>query len=287
MNPYQELVAAYSRSFRHGKALPHGGFASVAPAPSAPNAPRALIFSPHPDDEGIIGGLPLRLLRESGWAVLNVAVTQGSNRARQQERFEELRAACHYIGYGLIQTSPSGLEKINPKTRLTDPDLWRTMVSVTARILATHRPQAIFFPHVEDWNSTHIGTHWLVMDALVSLGSDFGTYLVETEYWGQMTAPNLMVESLDEDVSDLVTEVSFHAGEVRRNPFHLLLPAWMQDNVRRGSELVGGQGQAAPDFGFATLYRMRLWKDGGVHEVLSAGRTLGAGESPSRLFEAA
>jgi LmbE family N-acetylglucosaminyl deacetylase len=37
-----------------------------------------LIFSPHPDDECIIGGLALRLLREAKWNVINVAVTLGS-----------------------------------------------------------------------------------------------------------------------------------------------------------------------------------------------------------------
>ena len=41
----------------------------------------------------------------------------------------------------------------------------------------------------------------------------------------------------------------------------------MQDNVRRGGELVGGQGGAAPDFTFATLYRLRQWQDGALHFV--------------------
>jgi len=30
------------------------------------------------------------------------------------------------------------------------------------------------------------------------------------------------------------------AGEVRRNPYHARLPAWMMDNVRRGAELWAG-----------------------------------------------
>jgi LmbE family N-acetylglucosaminyl deacetylase len=57
-----------------------------------------LIFSPHPDDECIIGGLALRLMREAGMRVVNVAVTQGSNKARQAGRLEELRAACDISG---------------------------------------------------------------------------------------------------------------------------------------------------------------------------------------------
>ena len=53
------------------------------------------------------------------------------------------------------------------------------------------------------------------------------------------------------------------SARCERNPYHLLVPAWMQDNVRRGGELVGGQGGAAPDFTFCTLYRLRRWRDGG------------------------
>ena len=87
-------------------------------------------------------------------------------------------------------------------------------------------------------------------------------------------------------VADLVSGVSFHAGEVRRNPFHLLLPAWMQDNVRRGSELVGGQGEAAPDFGFATLYRLRWWRGGSLGDVLGRGRHVGCGEHPGPMLDA-
>ncbi len=284
MNPYQQLVSDYARNFRDGRGFPLGGFAPAPARPLAPNAPKALIFSPHPDDECIIGALPLRLRRQSGWNIVNVAVTQGSNVARQDERWQELQKACDYIGFNVIQTAPRGLEKVNPKTRTAEPARWQSMVAIIAEILRREAPKAIFFPHEHDWNSSHIGVHFLVMDALKTLGSNFTTQLVETEYWGQMTAPNLMVESVEADVTDLVTGTSFHVGEVRRNPFHLLLPAWMQDNVRRGSELVGGQGQAAPNYGFATLYRHRVWNGNSVVEARSGGTMLGNDTAPDSLF---
>ena len=95
----------------------------------------------------------------------------------------------------------------------------------------------------------------------------------------ELATPNLMVESSIDDVADMMTALSFHVGEVQRNPYHLLVPAWMQDNVRRGGELVGGQGGAAPDFSFCTLYRLRRWANGRLEKIYEGGRSLPASES--------
>lgn len=282
-NVYQEFVGQYARLLREGKRLQMGGFAPAKQVQAPAGAPKVLIFSPHPDDECIIGALPLRLLREAKMHVINVAVTQGSKRERQAGRFEELQKACQFIGYGLMQTAETGLERVNAKTRSGDPAYWSGLVSRIAEILRSNAPQIIFFPHEQDWNSSHIGTHHLVVDALKTL-RDFSCYTVETEYWGQNNSPNLMVESSEQDVADLVAGTSFHVGEVTRNPFHLFIPAWMQDNVRRGSELVGGQGEAAPDFTYATLYRLRRWSGGQFQNVLPAGRALSLRDNPGLLF---
>lgn len=283
-NPYAQLVSSYAKAFREGKTFQNGGFPAPARPPLAPDAPKVLIFSPHPDDECIIGGLALRLLKESGARVINVAVTQGSNRERQQARLEELKRACDYMGFGLITTRENGLEGINPKRRESDPEAWAKDVEVIRGILEGQKPAAIFVPHATDWNSTHIGVHWLVMDALARLPKDFETVFVETEYWGAMAHPNLMVASSEEDVTEMVTGTSFHVGEVTRNPFHLLHPAWMQDNVRRGSELVGGQGEAAPDFSFATLYRACRWQHGSIQPAWEGGRKIGLDQNPGEIL---
>jgi hypothetical protein len=81
-----------------------------------------------------------------------------------------------------------------------------------------------------------------------------------------------------------MTATSFHVGEVRRNPYHVLLPSWMEDNVRRGAELVGGQGQGAPDFIFATVYRLRRWENGAWKDLPGKGRFLSRSENPASLF---
>src|SRR5437016_9118852 len=132
--------------------------------------------------------------------LIDVAVTQGSKKERQAERLRELQAACNYLGYGLVTTGPHGLERISPGTREQDRPHWAACVKIIADILARHQPRVILFPHEHDWNSTHIGTHFLVMDALQQMRAGFECYLVETEFWGQMTDPNLMAEISPEDL---------------------------------------------------------------------------------------
>jgi LmbE family N-acetylglucosaminyl deacetylase len=276
MTPYHDYVSALARLVREGKSLPLGTFPTPhRPAPAA-DAPDALIFSPHPDDECIIGALAIRLQREGGYRIVNVAVTQGSNKARQGGRWAELSAACDYLGFELVETIPGGLEKISVTTRQNDPARWQAAVDVIAGILRERRPQVVFFPHEADWNSTHIGTHYLLADALARQSQEFSCRVIETEFWGAMATPNLMVEFSPQDLGDMMAALSFHVGEVERNPYHLLVPAWMQDNVRRGGELVGGQGGAAPDFSFATLYRLRRWARGGFESAYEGGKNLPA-----------
>ena len=285
MNPYHHFISEYARFAKDGRTYPLGEFAPLPRPATAPDAPKVLVFSPHPDDEVIIGGLALRLLREAKWNIINVAVTQGSKKERQKERLRELKNCCESIGFGLVQTAPGGLENINPKTRAQEPTHWSQLVKVIADILAEHRPRTVLFPHDLDWNSTHVGTHFLVRDALKSLPAGFSCYTVETEFWGQNPSPNLMVELNVQQVADLIAALTFHVGEVTRNPYHLSLPAWMIDNVRRGAELVGGQGGAAPDFTFATLYRLRRWRGGKLESVYDGGRYLNSADKPELLFD--
>jgi N-acetylglucosamine malate deacetylase 1 len=284
MHAYRQFVHSFTGLARLGSKLPLGGFEPL-PHPTVPaDAPKALLFAPHPDDECVIGALALRLLREAQLRVVDVAVTLGSNKPRQLERLAELRNACHFLGFDLRQTAPNGLEHVSPAARTQHPEDWATKVGVIATILREERPRVIFFPHDEDWNSTHEGVHCLVTDALATLDPSFECYTVETEFWGQCDDPNLAVESSEADVADLIAGLSFHVGEVRRNPYHILLPAWMMDNVRRGAELVGGQGGGAPGFTFATLYRLRRWRGGKLERFYPGGRMLPAVASAATIF---
>ena len=174
----------------------------------------------------------------------------------------ELQNACALLGFGLIVPREHGLERITVDSRKRDKARWKMAVRNIAEILAVQRPRAIFVPHENDRHPVHIGTHVLVLDALKTLPAGFRCHVIETEFWGQMTDPNTLVELSVADAGDLVAALTCHAGEVRRNPYPVRLPAWLMDNVRRGAELVGGPGGAAPDFTFGTIYRLREWSRG-------------------------
>jgi N-acetylglucosamine malate deacetylase 1 len=282
-NPYRPWVDSFVAALHAGAAI--GTVDSGQPrfVAHAPGAPKVLIFAPHPDDEMITGALPLRLLQERRCTVIDVAVTLGSRLDRRAARLRELEASCAYIGFGVIAPDRAGLEGINLVGREHDPEGWNRAVSLLVGVLNAQRPDVVFLPNAHDWNATHIGTHHLVLDAMRRLPK-LACRVVEVEFWGAMTAPNLMVESAAKDVAALVAALSLHVGEVARNPYHLRLPAWMTDNVRRGAELVGGQGGAAPSFPFATLYRLRGWKDRDFHEVLDRGQTVTAEQGLEILF---
>jgi LmbE family N-acetylglucosaminyl deacetylase len=271
MNPYQSFVSEFTHLVDRARSIPLGDGEPVPRPPLPPGAPNALFFAPHPDDECIAGGPALRLLREAGMEVSDVAVTLGSKKERQAGRLQELQNACRYLGFGLLT---AGLERINPKTREQDPAHWTASVKVIAGFIEARRPRVVLCPHARDWNTTHIGTHLLVMDALRLMGPGFDCHVIETEFWGQMDDPNLMIEMSAMDLADLIAATSFHIEEVARNPYHLLLPAWMMDNIRRGGELVGGQGGHAPDFAFAVLCRLSRWSQGRLSKPFEGGKLL-------------
>jgi LmbE family N-acetylglucosaminyl deacetylase len=280
-DPYLQFVEALARLHRDARALPLGIAAPSARATPRPGAPIALLLSPHPDDEIINGALPLRLSREAGWRIINVAITLGSNRARREERWREAQAACSSVGFELLSPTPDGFSGVSLERRAEDPMSWARDAASLAEVIARHAPRAVFLPHDDDWNQTHRGTHQLALDALATLGPALELSVVETEFWRAMSTPNLLVELDTATLAELVRALGCHVGEVRRNPFHVSLPAWMIDNVRRGAELVLGQGQSAPAFTFATLYRARRWRAGGL-EPPAPGRAVAMADDAAR-----
>lgn len=200
--------------------------------------PVALILTPHPDDESITGLLPLRLQEEAGFRVWVVPATLGSRVDRRAARVRELRAACRVLGFEVrfLAAEDSAAE--------------------LPAVLAAIRPDVVFLPHAKDGHPTHRATHRLGVAAMDA--ADGISRVVETEYWHPLERPNLMVAAGKSHVATLRRALACHVGEVARNDYAARLPAWMSDNVRRGAELVGGSGAAAPNMAYATLYRARI-----------------------------
>ncbi len=285
MKTYDDYIHALDQLLKEAAHLPCGGWPNIPRPKLSKDAPHVLIFSPHPDDEVFIGHLPLRLMRESKMRISNVAVTLGSNKECRKSRLEELRECCEYIGFDLVTIEDDGLEAINQHTRKNDPRYWSHCVSQITSILEKNRPDIIFYPHEKDWNTTHIGTHYLVVDGLQSMGPEFSTYCVETETWGFMNTPNLLVECNTKVVADLITALSFHRGEIERSPYHLRIATRLVDNVMRGAELVGGQGTEAPPIQFAILYRLKYWCGEQFHNCQKEGSYLLSNDDPADLFK--
>lgn len=213
-----------------------------------------LIFAPHPDDECIVGALPLRLRQEAGWRVSNVAVTLGSKPERREARWAELVDACAVLGFGCLRVGADGLSDVRADT--VQPG----QLEALAAVLAEHRPHLVLLPHALDDNPSHRGVHRLVVEALAATRLD--TVVAMTEFWSTQALPNALVQTNVADTARLVAALERHAGEIARNPYHLRLPAFLADAVRRGGELVLGAGQQPPDFAFATLYRLVAYRAG-------------------------
>lgn len=226
--------------------------------------PCALVFSPHPDDECLMGALPLRLRKEADWQIINVAVTLGSNQERKALRKIELAKSCAVLGFDIAHTSPECLSQVRVETREQQPELWIGMVQEIIKLLKLFRPQAVFLPHEKDGHQVHIGAHFLVMDALAKMPQDFLCNLVQMEYWQPNEHPNLMVALKSEDAALLLKALCCHVGEVSRNVYNLRFPSYMIDNVRRGSERVSGHGAKNAEMDLAMIYRIDRWQNGQI-----------------------
>ncbi|HKS94698.1 MAG TPA: PIG-L family deacetylase [Terriglobia bacterium] len=259
------------------------------PSAQGQHQAKVVYCAPHPDDESLSGVLALRLSLESGARVTNVAITLGSDAGQRTRRLGELESACRALGFKLVvPTEPvghaapsSGFEHVNLTTLHERPAEWAAKVDVLKAVFDREQPDVVFAPHAEDFNTTHLGTHWLVVAALGMHLEQSGrgpVTFVETEFWHQLAAPNLMVGVKPETLAMLLIAACEHGGEMTRNPYHLLAPARMMDNIRRGSEVVGGQGAAAQHFTFAELYRVAFVSGKEVVEARPGGVVVGPEE---------
>jgi LmbE family N-acetylglucosaminyl deacetylase len=251
-----------------GREIPLGPSAPPPTPPAADayaNTPAKVVYcAPHPDDEAISGVLALRLRLDSGARVTNIAITLGSDKSQRPRRLRELESACQALGFDLIVPHhPQGFEQVTESNRNQHPDEWAAKVEVLREIFDREVPDVVMAPHAQDFNTAHVGTHLLVVEALGGHLERSGrgpVLFVQAEFWHQIERPNLMVGLTPELVAAQLVGIGEHGDEMRRNPYHLLHPCRLMDNVRRGSEVVGGQGAAAQPFTFAELYHVVFMK---------------------------
>ncbi len=226
-----------------------------SPFPSYPLVPKSslpftiLILSPHPDDESIIGSLALRLMHENNAHIINVAVTLGSNKKRQKARLKELQNACELLEMDLDVLSED----------------WPTKAKELKSLIQKYQPNLILAPHLKDHHPTHIKTGKLLEKVLKT--TKLNTLVAWTEFWGQMEKPNCLIEVPHEILELQMKALVMHTGEIARNPYHLRLPAWMMDNVRRGGEIISNVGGEVPQMPFGVIYQLQLFKNGKFSKV--------------------
>lgn len=282
MKRYQDYVSAYHQLLQDTELPLFDDDTSLplrAPFLVSENAPSVMIFSPHPDDESINGLLPLRLMQESGFIVNNIAVTLGSDVSRQAARWQEVKRACQYLGFNVLNASEKGLKALTLDIKANQPHIWQSYIAILSDYVQQFKPEMVIFPHQEDRHPTHCATHALVMDVLKA--TRHVCWVWQTEFWQPMRAPNVMLACRNEDLSHLMIALACHRGEVARNPYHLRLPSWMADNVRRGTELIFGNQAAASPYAFATLYRVDKWNGG---ELLTHSYNYNIAENESLLL---
>lgn len=227
-----------------------------------------MLLSPHPDDESINGSLALRLALENNWHVVNVAITLGSNKERQSERKIELDKACALLECECLYLSEN----------------WKTKEKELKSLIQKYHPYLIITPHLKDYHPTHIKTGELCKKVLTSL-KNFSTLVAWCEFWGSMKSPNILVEVPIEILELQMKALELHQGEIKRNPYHLRLPAWMMDNVRRGSELIGGKGAEASQIAYGVLYKLQLFDKGKFKSVKLPASTFSYQTDIGQMFK--
>ncbi|MGE3609086.1 MAG: PIG-L deacetylase family protein [Bacteriovoracaceae bacterium] len=227
-----------------------------------------MILSPHPDDESITGTLALRLQLENNIQVINVAVTLGSNKERQKERSIELEDACKILGFENV---------------ILDEN-WSKKQKELKSLIQKYAPDIILAPHLKDHHPTHIKTGELLKKVLSSLNK-MNILVAWTEFWSPLNKPNLLIEVPIEIVELQMKALEAHVGEVQRNPYHLRLPAWMMDNVRRGSELITGKGTNSAQMAFGVLYQLQISKKGKLTSLKLNHPFLSAHDDLAQIFK--
>ncbi|MBI4068317.1 PIG-L family deacetylase [Candidatus Kaiserbacteria bacterium] len=251
MKTYEEFITGYTQLLKDAREIRLGNYdRSVWPILDS-KPPIAMIFSPHPDDEVLMGAPLAMRLRREGYRIVNVAMTLGRPEQRER-RATELKGACAYLDFELTVLASNGFDSASKSLRKSEVWLWLSQVNTIAGFIHRIMPKIIIIHHHHDAHHEHQGTALMVRGALQCI--EWSGIVFEGEYWSEVQNPNLMLEVSAEQLIQMLEALSCHKGELERNPYDRREPARLSNNVRR-SEIVLGRGTAAPAFDFAAMYR--------------------------------
>ncbi len=214
------------------------------------------------------GALPLTLQGEDT-RVLNLAMTLGSNPARQKQRQAELAASCRVLDFDCqLVREPLGFSNLTLAGEADNGHARQERIDILTSHFNRELPELILFPHAQDGHPVHKEVHRLALAAAKQHSEIHNRkmLLAETEYWHPMSEPNLLLGLAPATIARLITGLLCHQGEIERNPYHLSLPARLLDNVRRGTEIMG-HGDRSPQSPFAEIYRISWLDCGRLHPI--------------------
>jgi LmbE family N-acetylglucosaminyl deacetylase len=187
---------------------------------------KLIILAPHPDDECLMGSLALRMKEEFQTEVAVIPFTYGSKVERRAERKQELENALAILGFTLLDPRAEG---VSDELRESD----------VVKAFQDYGPDAVIAPHALDGHPAHQRASSIATVAVKKYAhsSKKRVHVFYSEFWQSMEKPNFILPISKTHLATLGRALMAHVGEVSRNPYHLTLPAWAMDQIRRGSEM--------------------------------------------------
>jgi LmbE family N-acetylglucosaminyl deacetylase len=215
---------------------------------------RILILAPHPDDECLMSGFAVRAVETFQAEVGVIPFSYGSKIERRTERKAELAHALSSLGFTLVESRaiPGSADELTAKE--------------FDSALEKFKPDVVISAHLNDGHPVHMRSAELAGLALqeYASASKQSLHWLQSEFWQSMQKPNLLIPLSSAHLAKMGSALMAHAGEISRNPYHLTLPAWALEQVRRGSEMQVDEsenrisGSTKSNFVFGQLYRVDL-----------------------------
>lgn len=191
----------------------------------------AIHLSPHPDDEAIGCPVTLGKLKESGWTVINVVVTQGSSEQESRRRRAEAEEAARRANIEVFFPDPplSDIFQNFDRLRMLIADL---LTSTDATLVISPSP--------------HDGHHCheIVGRATQRVLEEYPRPVTWWMWgiWADLPLPTVFVPISQIEIERALIVLDAYRGEVERNDYRRLVQGRAMANAILGPERVFGFG---------------------------------------------